>query len=87
MHQRHSLFILVMAAFFIFGGLGLFAIADDGVDFVTVTVSSGDTLWELCEPYKPERMDLRDFIAKVKYKNKLKSSELTLGQQITIPLR
>ena len=87
MRQRRSLFILVMAMFLVFGGLGLFAIADDGIDSVTVTVASGDTLWELCEPYKPERMDLRDFIAKVKYENNLKNSELTPGQQIIIPLQ
>lgn len=87
MRQRRSLFILVMAIFLVFGGLGLFVIADDGIDSVTVTVASGDTLWELCEPYKPERMDLRDFIAKVKYENNLKNSELTPGQQIIIPLQ
>lgn len=87
MRQRRSLFILVMAIFLVFGGLGLFAIADDGIDSVTVTVESGDTLWELCEPHKPERMDLRDFIAKVKYENNLKNSELTPGQQIKIPLQ
>ena len=87
MRQRRSLFILVLAMFLVFGGLGLFAIADDGIDSVTVTVASGDTLWELCEPYKPERMDLRDFIAKVKYENNFKNSELTPGQQIISPLQ
>ncbi|MBQ4516570.1 MAG: LysM peptidoglycan-binding domain-containing protein [Clostridia bacterium] len=84
--QRRTLLIMVMAMIMAFG-LGVFAVADDGIDFVTVTVSSGDTLWNLCAPYKPERMDLRDFIEKVKYENNMESSEIFMGQELMIPVR
>ena len=84
--QRRTLLIMVMAMIMAFG-LGVFAVADDGIDFVTVTVSSGDTLWNLCAPYKPERMDLRDFIEKVKYENNMDSSEIFMGQELMIPVR
>lgn len=85
--QRRCLLLLCLVILFAFGSVGFFALADDGVESVTVTVSSGDTLWELCEPYTPEGMDLRDFIARVKYVNGLKSSELQIGQEFVIPLR
>ena len=84
--QRRTLLIMVMAMVMAFG-LGVFAVADDGIDFVTVTVSSGDTLWNLCAPYKPERMDLRDFIEKVKYENNMDTSEIFMGQELMIPVR
>ena len=84
--QRRTLLIMVMAMIMAFG-LGVFAVADDGIDFVTVTVSSGDTLWNLCAQYKPERMDLRDFIEKVKYENNMESSEIFMGQELMIPVR
>ncbi len=84
--QRRTLLIMVMAMIIAFS-LGVFAVADDGIDFVTVTVSSGDTLWNLCAPYKPERMDLRDFIEKVKYENNMESSEIFMGQELMIPVR
>ncbi len=84
--QRRCLLMLMLAALLAIG-LGLFALADDGVESVTLTVSSGDTLWDLCEPYKPENMDIRNFVAKVRYVNKLKTSDLQIGQEVTIPLR
>ncbi len=85
--QRRCLFMIVMALFLMFGGIGLFALADDGITSVKVTVSGGDTLWNLCEPYKPENMDIRDFIAKVKYVNHMNTSELIVGQEFWIPVR
>ncbi|MBQ3226120.1 MAG: LysM peptidoglycan-binding domain-containing protein, partial [Clostridia bacterium] len=51
-----------------------------------VTVASGDTLRNLCSPYKPSNMDIRDFIEKVRYENKLPNSELVVGQEIVISL-
>lgn len=84
--QRRTLLIMIMAMLMAFG-LGVFAVADDGIDSVTVTVATGDTLWDICAPYKPERMDIRDFIAKVKYENNMDTSEIFIGQELVIPLR
>ncbi len=85
--QRRDLLIMVITLFIAITSLGLFALADDGIDSVTVTVAGGDTLWDICTPYKPARMDIRDFIAKVKYENNLKTSELFIGQELVIPLK
>ena len=62
-------------------------LADNGIESVTVIVDSGDTLWDICSIYVPENMDIRDFIAKVKYVNKLPSSNLEIGTELVIPVR
>lgn len=85
--QRRTLAVALIFSFLVLGGLSAFVLADDGVDKVTVTADSGDTLWDICEQYKPDNMDLRDFIAKVKYKNHIRDSALSIGQEIIIPLR
>ncbi|MBE7022048.1 MAG: LysM peptidoglycan-binding domain-containing protein [Ruminococcaceae bacterium] len=61
-------------------------LADNGIHEVCVIADAGDTLWSICEAFKPEDMDLRLFIEKVKYENKLTSSALSIGQEIVIPL-
>ncbi len=83
--QRMKLYILAAVAALIFA-FSLAPLADNGVHEVTLTADSGDTLWTLCEPYKPDGMDLRLFIDKVQYLNKLPSAGLSVGQEIVIPL-
>lgn len=86
-NQRRTLYMFLLCAFIFVSSLSGWVLADSGVDSVTVIVDSGDTLWEICEPYAPENMDIRDFIAKVKYVNKLPSSNLEIGTELVIPLR
>ncbi len=84
-NQRMKLYTLVAAIVLLFAA-SMGALADNGIHEVTVTAESGDTLWTLCEPYKPEKMDLRLFIEKVKYENHLQNACLSIGQEIVIPL-
>ena len=86
-HQRRSLYMLILCIAIFFSITSGWAIADNGIDSVTVIVDSGDTLWEICSPYTPENMDIRDFIEKVKYVNKLTSSNLEIGTELVIPVR
>ncbi|MBQ2696194.1 MAG: LysM peptidoglycan-binding domain-containing protein [Clostridia bacterium] len=83
--QRMKLYI-ILAALGILFVFSLGTLADTGVHEVTVIADTGDTLWTLCEPYCPEGMDLRLFIDKVMYENNLKSSGLSIGQEVVIPL-
>ena len=85
--QRRSLYMAVVAAALFFSILSSWVLADNGIDSVTVTVDSGDTLWAVCSRYLPENTDIRDFIEKVKYINKLKSSNLSIGTELVIPTR
>lgn len=54
--------------------------------FVTVTVNSGDTLWELGKAYKPESEDVRYFIYKIKKTNDIASNYIYPGQELKIPV-
>ncbi len=83
--QRMKLYTLLTVIVLLFA-VSLAPLADNGIHEVRVIADKGDTLWSLCEPYTPEGMDLRLFIEKVKYENKLSSSGLEIGQEIVIPL-
>lgn len=84
--QQRARFYTLITVIAILFTCSVATLADDGSHQVTVIADSGDTLWSICEEYKPEDMDLRLFIDKVKYTNRIKSSALTIGQEIVIPL-
>ncbi|MBR7164275.1 MAG: hypothetical protein IKD21_04835 [Clostridia bacterium] len=83
--QRMKLYIIVSAICILFL-CSLAPLADSGVHEITVIADSGDTMWDICEPYCPEGMDIRLFIDKVMYENDLDNSCLSIGQEIVIPL-
>ncbi len=83
--QRMKLYIIATVILILFATT-LAPLADDGTHQIVVTADAGDTLWSICEPYKPDDMDLRLFIDKVKYMNKIRSSALSIGQEIVIPV-
>ncbi len=86
-NQRQKLYMFLLCAFIFITSLSGWVMADSGIDNVTVIVDSGDTLWDICYEYVPEKMDIRDFIEKVKYVNKLSSSNLEIGTELVIPVR
>lgn len=62
------------------------------VDYKTVYVTQGDTLWKIASkeqeknPYYKDR-DIRDVIYDIKEINGLKVSSLTVGQELKIPTK
>lgn len=49
----------------------------------TIIVENGDLLWNICKPYKPKDMDLREYIFEVcKYNNC--TAEIYPGQKIVM---
>lgn len=54
--------------------------------FVTHTVRTGDTLWDLASVHAPQGSDLRDFVLDLKWVNDLESSALRPGQVLLIPV-
>ena len=59
--------------------------ATDATDYVTHTVVSGDTLWDIAAQHAPEGADLRDVVFDVKRVNGLDSSTIQPGQVIRVP--
>lgn len=53
---------------------------------IAVTVSEGDTLWDIAAENSNSKTDVRKEIYKIRKYNHLKNSEIKAGQTILIPL-
>ena len=54
--------------------------------FTTITVSSGDTLWDIADEYRTvEYADAQEYIDEVKEINQIKGDEITVGCTLVIP--
>lgn len=62
------------------------ASAAKAVEFTTVVVVPGDSLWSIASRVAPEA-DPRDVIADMKRLNRLHSSDVLVGQELAIPLK
>ena len=59
----------------------------DRTNTINIRVSSGDTLWSIASRHHDNKSDIREFIHKIKYINKLDHScTLYPGQNIMIPI-
>lgn len=66
------------------GGAAVASKDASGTAFEYVTVSSGQSLWDLAEEIAPSA-DPRDVIASVVDLNRLPSSDVAAGQQLAVP--
>ncbi|MDN3311814.1 LysM peptidoglycan-binding domain-containing protein [Microbacterium oryzae] len=68
------------------GGAALASRADSAPagTFDTVTVSAGDSLWEIAETVAPEA-DPRDVVDEILHLNQLRDGVIAAGQQLAIP--
>lgn len=55
--------------------------------FVTHTVRSGDTLWDIAMVHAPQGSDVRNFVFDIKAVNGLETSNIQPGQVLQIPVR
>jgi Tfp pilus assembly protein FimV len=59
--------------------------ASTAVDYDTVTVMPGDTLWSIAAEVAPEA-DPRDVIGEIESLNAIRGGSLMAGQELSIPL-
>lgn len=83
--ERRTVCIFVAIIIILSAYLSIGAIAENTEKYTVVVVDAGDTLWQLCEENKPDNVDLRNYMYKVKYVNNMKSSALNIGQEIIFP--
>ena len=81
--RKLMLFLVIGAVLTIWLSIG--ATAEMENEGFVVTVQPGDTMWEICEDNLPANTEIRDYVYKVKYINKLKTMELEVGQEIFLP--
>jgi len=60
--------------------------AHEPVDFVTVIVEKGDSLWKIADRYDNNKMDLRKYIYVIEKYNNLDDRALQPGQRIILPV-
>lgn len=78
--------IVVALAFALNGGVATASTEGSTAVVETVTVESGQSLWQLADAIAPTA-DPRDFIADVLSFNRLNSSAIQAGQQLSIPTK
>lgn len=60
-------------------------VTDEKVEHDYITVESGDTLWSLAEHYRG-KMDVHEWIAKVKTHNHLYTDTIKAGSELFVPI-
>lgn len=56
------------------------------MEYVKISIKSGDTLWRLAKKFTPESKDVRKTIHEIAVINDLHTLDIYPGQVITIPL-
>ncbi|MFD0670269.1 LysM peptidoglycan-binding domain-containing protein [Cohnella sp. GCM10027633] len=54
---------------------------------ISISVDSGDTIWDLAASYKKDTMDTRDAVHAIKKRNGLSSSSVQAGQTLILPAK
>lgn len=92
--NRHAFKLLICAAVFVllftsFLMMRTNASSDQveaaAINEQSVVVSAGDTLWGIADRYVDSSGDIRQYIYKIKERNKLSTVELQPGQVLIIP--
>ena len=52
-----------------------------------ITVHTGDTLWDIASDWSSKDEDIREVILRIQKENNLTGSNLSVGQQLVIPVR
>ena len=77
-----SIVIVILVAIGIFGFQNV-SLGDSIPEYVTITVSRGDTLWTIARDYYQEK-DVRGIVEEIKEINNLKNSNIKVGQELLL---
>ena len=83
--------IIVIGIIFLLSKVSLSHNEKAKIDYDTITVIQGDTLWNIASeqqidnPYF-ENKDVRDIIYQIKKINQLENSSLQIGQKLQVPI-
>ena len=82
------LVIVILLSYFLVFGLINIAFASDNSLKTTrvVTVSAGDTLWEIAGEYVRPGVDIRNIVHEICVLNGIKAGEIYPGQELLIPM-
>ena len=52
---------------------------------ISVVVEKGDTLWSIAQEYKPDGIEIREYIYEISKNNGIDNKPLAVGQTIFVP--
>ncbi|RBP45609.1 cell division suppressor protein YneA [Garciella nitratireducens] len=87
---RFGIFLIIISLFIMIIINSIFLHKVRGYEndhYQTVTVNTGETLWDIVNRYSDGEHDIREEIHHIKIINNLKTSYLFPGQQLKIPKR
>ncbi|MBS4172617.1 LysM peptidoglycan-binding domain-containing protein [Bacillus sp. FJAT-49736] len=86
--KKYSYAIILLVLSFILGFFMILQLEDHSKDYEHITVSEGQTLWEIADMYKIKNgMSHTEFIKWVQDENGLGSTDIKEGQSIVIPIK
>ena len=77
------IFLVILTAFFLFFN---HTDASNRVQYETIQVSRGDTLWAIAGNWAPEGMDVREYICRIKKANDMERSDIYAGDELVLPV-
>ena len=77
------IFLIVLTAFFLFFN---HTDAKNLVQYQTIQVNQGDTLWAIAGNWAPEGMDVREYIYNIKKANNMERSDIYAGDELLLPV-
>ena len=90
---RFTLFVALCTAAIIFTAaslmnlFGMYYAEAQSIDtYKTVTVCTGDTLWNIAEEFYPAGTDIRQAVYSIEKANHMKGSVISAGQTLQLPI-
>ncbi|WP_019242189.1 MULTISPECIES: cell division suppressor protein YneA [Bacillus] len=85
---RNSFSLILIGLFLLFSITSLYKFgSDNSSNYVEITVSQGDTLWNIAEKYKDNNIGTPKFIAIIEKVNNLNGEVLKAGDVLVIPVK
>ncbi|WP_099192053.1 cell division suppressor protein YneA [Tepidibacter mesophilus] len=78
--------IILFSTISLLSGFSGFKKYESVVEYETVNVMQGDTLWNIAKENIPEKEDIRDYIYMIREVNNLESANIHPGDQLLIPI-
>ncbi len=80
--------MIVITVILIFAGVNLTfgetVSKNENVSYKEITISKGDTLWNISEKYKNDGESVKDYVNKIMEFNNMKNDRINAGQKLIV---
>ncbi len=80
--------MIIITVILIFAGVNLTfgetVSKNENVSYKEITISKGDTLWDISQKYKNDDESIKDYVNKIMEFNNMKSDRINAGQKLIV---